>query len=219
MERDKPKQSESVGQTLPQLPWKQKRGEFNFLLFLSSNFMKLCRNIHRSVWQLLRCWKKFKMAAVAMVAKVQKMLNSLLTADPFETWHKNRSALKVVLFVFKIFKMAANIKIKKIVKNSKMKRFQWKWIFTGNKTCCTILRPFRFAMAAILNPRWPPKYKNPPIWAKFGFQVDYDVANLYPKVLVLFVWGTFVTLCVTVTNIFIEISSHLSNWVNINNYV
>jgi hypothetical protein len=48
-----------------------------------------------------------------------------------------------VLFVFKIFKMAANIKIKKIVKNSKMKRFQWKWIFTGSKTCCTILRPFR----------------------------------------------------------------------------
>jgi ribosomal protein L37AE/L43A len=23
------------------------------------------------------------------------------------------------------------------------------------------------------------KYKNPPIWAKFGFQVDYDVANRY----------------------------------------
>jgi hypothetical protein len=22
------------------------------------------------------------------------------------------------------------------------------------------------------------KYKNPPIWAKFGFQVDYDVANI-----------------------------------------
>jgi hypothetical protein len=33
------------------------------------------------------------------------------------------------------------------------------------------------AMVAILNPKWPPKYKNPPIWAKFGFQVDYDVAN------------------------------------------
>jgi hypothetical protein len=32
-----------------------------------------------------------------------------------------------------------------------------------------------FAMAAILNPKWPPKYKNPPIWPKFGFQVDYDV--------------------------------------------
>jgi hypothetical protein len=27
----------------------------------------------------------------------------------------------------------------------------------------------RYKMAA--------KYKNPPIWAKFGFQVDYDVAN------------------------------------------
>jgi hypothetical protein len=40
-----------------------------------------------------------------------KMLNSLQAADPFETWHKNRSSLKVVLFVFKIFQMVANIKI------------------------------------------------------------------------------------------------------------
>jgi hypothetical protein len=32
-------------------------------------------------------------------------------------------------------------------------------------------------MADILNPKWLPKSKNPPIWAKFGFQVDYDVAN------------------------------------------
>jgi hypothetical protein len=53
------------------------------------------------------------MAAVAMVTKMQKMLNSNRTAYPFETWHKNRSSLKVVLFVFKIFKMAANIKIQK----------------------------------------------------------------------------------------------------------
>ena len=79
------------------------------------------------------------------------------TADPFETWHKNRSSLNVVLFVFEIFKMTTNIKIRKIIKNSKMKRFQWKWIFTGSKTCCTISRPFWFAMAAILNPKWPPK--------------------------------------------------------------
>ena len=62
-----------------------------------------------------------------------------------------------------------------------MKRFQWKWIFRGSKTCCTIWRPFLFAMVAILNPKWPPKYKNPPIWTKFGFQVDYDVANWYPS--------------------------------------
>jgi hypothetical protein len=30
-----------------------------------------------------------------------------------------------------------------------------------------------------LNPKWPPKYKNPPIWKKFDFQVEYDVANWY----------------------------------------
>ena len=28
---------------------------------------------------------------------------------------------------------------------------------------------------------WPPKYKNPPIWAKFGFQVDFVLANCYPS--------------------------------------
>jgi hypothetical protein len=32
-----------------------------------------------------------------MITKVQKMLNSLQTADPFETSHKNKSSLKVVL--------------------------------------------------------------------------------------------------------------------------
>jgi hypothetical protein len=36
-----------------------------------------------------------------------------------------------------------------------------------------------FAMMAILNPKWRPKYKNPPIWKKFDFLVDYDVANWY----------------------------------------
>jgi hypothetical protein len=30
-----------------------------------------------------------------------------------------------------------------------------------------------FAMAAIFNPKWTPKYKI----LRFGFQVDYDVAN------------------------------------------
>jgi hypothetical protein len=25
--------------------------------------------------------------------------------------------------------------------------------------------------------KWPPKYKNPPIWEKCGFQVDFDVGN------------------------------------------
>jgi hypothetical protein len=32
-------------------------------------------------------------------------------------------------------------------------------------------------MVTILNPKWPPKYKNPPISAKFGFQVDFALAN------------------------------------------
>jgi hypothetical protein len=32
-------------------------------------------------------------------------------------------------------------------------------------------------MVAIFNPKWLPKYKNPPIWAKFGFQVDLGLAN------------------------------------------
>ena len=34
-----------------------------------------------------------------------------------------------------------------------------------------------FATVVILYLKWPPKYKNPLIWAKFGFLVDYDVAN------------------------------------------
>ena len=34
-----------------------------------------------------------------------------------------------------------------------------------------------FGMAAIFNPICLQKYKNPPIGAKVGFQVDYDVAN------------------------------------------
>jgi hypothetical protein len=58
------------------------------------------------------------------------MLNGNRTADPFETWHKNRSALKVVLFVFKIFKMATNIKIKKN-KNKLLRIQKWK-DFNGN---------------------------------------------------------------------------------------
>jgi hypothetical protein len=49
VERDKPKQSESVGQTLPQLPWKQKKGDLKKKIFLSSNFMKIYRDIHRNV--------------------------------------------------------------------------------------------------------------------------------------------------------------------------
>jgi hypothetical protein len=50
VERDKPKKSEPFGQILPQLPWKPKRGDLKDFWI---PFMKFCRNIHRSVWQLL----------------------------------------------------------------------------------------------------------------------------------------------------------------------
>ena len=46
-----------------------------------------------------------------------------------------------------------------------------------------------FAMAAILNQKWLPKYKNPPIWAKFDFQVDYDVGNWYIHGLGTILWS------------------------------
>jgi hypothetical protein len=94
----------------------------------------------------------------------------------------NISSLKVVLFVFKIFKMVANIKIKKIVKNSKMKRFQWKWIFTGSKTCFTILQPFRFAMAAdlyILN--WKSSYD-------VTLFMCQSLSTIFPRILIFVIF-------------------------------
>jgi hypothetical protein len=86
VERDKPKKSESVGQTLPQLPWKQKRGGFkkNWIPFI-----KICRNIHRSVWQLLGL-KEFKMAAVTMVTMVQNGRQLQKSSDLGEIWFPSR---------------------------------------------------------------------------------------------------------------------------------
>jgi hypothetical protein len=104
------------------------------------------------VWQLLGL-KKFKMAAVAMVTKVQLIL---LKLDTKIDHHSKLCSL--------------------FLKFSKWPPI-WKWIFTGSKICCAIWRPFWFAMAAILNPKWMQKYKNPPIWGKFGFQVDFVLVN------------------------------------------
>jgi hypothetical protein len=47
----------------------------------SSNFVGISTVVCGSFWGL----EKLKMAAVVMVTKVQKMLNSNRTADPFET--------------------------------------------------------------------------------------------------------------------------------------
>ena len=81
--RDKPKKSESVGQTLSQLPWKQKKGVLKKKLdsFHQASwiFVRISTIVCGSFWGL----KKFKMAAIAMVTKVQKMLNSLQTSQMF----------------------------------------------------------------------------------------------------------------------------------------
>jgi hypothetical protein len=67
------------------LPWKQKRGDLIFFLFFSSNFMKLCKNIHCSVWQLLGL-NKFKMAAIAMEMAKMKMPHT--TVDISTKFHE-----------------------------------------------------------------------------------------------------------------------------------
>jgi hypothetical protein len=53
VERDKSKKSESVGQIWQSCHRNKKGGIKKKIGFLSSNFMKLLKNIHRSVWQLL----------------------------------------------------------------------------------------------------------------------------------------------------------------------
>jgi Ulp1 family protease len=75
------------------------------------------------------------------------------------------------LMIFSIFILVAILKILKTKSTT----------LSDDLFLCQVSKPFRFAMVAILNPKWPPKYHNPPIWAKFGFQVYYDVANWYPN--------------------------------------
>ena len=55
----------------------------------------LCRNIHRSMWQLLggskfKKFKKFKMATVAMVTKVQNGHQIQVSFDLGEIWFPSR---------------------------------------------------------------------------------------------------------------------------------
>jgi hypothetical protein len=54
VERDQLRKSESVGQTLPQLPWKQRKGGFKKMLIPFIKLHEIWMNIPRSVWQLLR---------------------------------------------------------------------------------------------------------------------------------------------------------------------
>jgi hypothetical protein len=60
MERDKPKQSESVGQTVLQLPWKQKRGDLKNIWI---PFIKL----HETLWE----YPPYCVAALEGLKKIQ----------------------------------------------------------------------------------------------------------------------------------------------------
>jgi hypothetical protein len=55
VERDKPKKIGISWTNFAAVAMETKKGGFKKKFgFLLSNFMKLCRNIHRNVWQLLR---------------------------------------------------------------------------------------------------------------------------------------------------------------------
>ena len=51
-------------------------------------------------------------------------------------------------------------------------------------------------------------------WAWLFLAMFWHYSSFIPLVLVLFVWGTFVALCVTVTNIFFIIVLSHSHWYN-----
>jgi hypothetical protein len=84
VERDKPKKSESVGQTFPQLSRKQKRKDLKKLGFHSLNFIKRCSNIHRSVWQLLGV-EQIQNGGRCHGNQGAKNVKFKRTEDPFET--------------------------------------------------------------------------------------------------------------------------------------
>ena len=58
-----------------------------------------CRSIHRSVWQLLGCWKKFKMVAVAMVTKIQNCRQIQKSSDLDEIWFPSRLWCCELIFI------------------------------------------------------------------------------------------------------------------------
>jgi hypothetical protein len=98
-----------------------------------SNFMKPCRNIICHMATILNFFNPPKSCHTLRWI----FLQSFMKFD-----ERNP---KKILFPLFLFPWPANIK-KKIVRNSKMKRFQWKWICTRSKTCHTIWWPFWFAM-------------------------------------------------------------------------
>jgi hypothetical protein len=89
------------------------------------------------------------------------------------------------------FRVISDIKFKKSLKIQKWKDFNGNGYLQEVRHAAPYGDHFGLLCVAILNPKRPPKYKYPPIWTKFGFQVDYDVANWYQS-LVCYV-GHFVS--------------------------
>ena len=113
MERDKPKKIWIGWTNFATVAMETKKREYKEILDsyhqTSWNFVGISTIVCGSFWRVEQIQNGGRCHGNQ---GAKKMLNSLQTADPFETWHKNRSSLKVVLFVFKIFQMAANIKSK-----------------------------------------------------------------------------------------------------------
>jgi Ulp1 family protease len=121
--------------------------------------MKLNRNV---VWHVYKWFWGLEISKIANQNGRNMVQYILLPVNIHFHW--NRFIFEF-LTMFKMFILAAILNILR------------KWIFTGSKIYCTILRPFWFAMVAILNPKWSPKCKNLLIWAKFGFQVSFWIQN------------------------------------------
>ena len=87
-------------------------------------------------------------------------------------------SFKVVLFVFKIFKIATNIKILKI---RKWTDFNVNGYLQGVRHATLYGDHFGLLWWPFWTKNGHQNTKILRFWAKFGFQVDYDVANWYPS--------------------------------------
>jgi hypothetical protein len=127
----------------------------------------LCRNIHRSMWQLLGV-DKIQTGGRCHGNQVQ-MAAKYKNPRPFLIQDGRHSKPT----------MNINSQHHNLLGNQISPKSEDFCIWRSFYTLVTMIHRW-FTMATILNPKWPPKYKNPPIWTKFGFQVDFDVGNLYP---------------------------------------
>ena len=105
-----------------------------------------------------------------MAAKIQKSSNL------GEIWLPSR--LWCCELIWSLVSYGGHFESKRAVKIQQSCDLDEIWL-PSRLRCCELKSIVCFVMVAILNTKWPPKYKNPPIWTKCGFQVDYHVANWY----------------------------------------